>query len=78
MAKVRSEFRMSQGVVPFGVGAIIDFQDESLMAAGLDAWPTERATGEHRVILTKACRVDDGFSRRRGGVGTSALRRSRQ
>lgn len=60
MAKVRSEFRMSQGVVPFGVGAIIDFKDESLMAAGLDVWPTESVTGEHRVILTEACRVVDG------------------
>lgn len=37
----RPEFRRSQGVVPFGVGAIIDFPDESLMAAGLDAWPIE-------------------------------------
>ena len=37
----RPEFRRSQGVVPFGVGAIIDFPDESLMAAGLDAWTIE-------------------------------------
>ncbi|MEX1221777.1 MAG: DUF1998 domain-containing protein [Idiomarina sp.] len=37
----RAEFRRSQGVVPFGVGAIIDFPDESLMAAGLDAWTIE-------------------------------------
>ncbi|TQV87669.1 DUF1998 domain-containing protein [Aliikangiella coralliicola] len=37
----RPEFRRSQGIVPFGVGAIIDFPDESLMAAGLDAWLIE-------------------------------------
>ena len=37
----RSEFRRSQGIVPFGVGAIIDFPNESLMAAGLDAWVIE-------------------------------------
>ena len=37
----RPEFRRSQGIVPFGVGAIIDFPDESLMAAGLDAWVIE-------------------------------------
>lgn len=37
----RPEFRRSQGIVPFGVGAIIDFPNESLMAAGLDAWPIE-------------------------------------
>lgn len=33
------EFRKSQGVVPFGVGAIVDFPDGSLMSAGLDVWP---------------------------------------
>jgi hypothetical protein len=27
-----------QAVVPFGVGAIVDFEDEALMSAGLDAW----------------------------------------
>ena len=37
----RPEFRRSQGIVPFGVGAIIDFPNESLMAAGLDAWTIE-------------------------------------
>lgn len=56
----RSELRRSQGVVPFGVGAIIDFKDDSLMAAGLDAWPTESATGEQRMLLLEACRVLDG------------------
>ena len=32
--------RRSQSVVPFGVGAIVEFEDEALMAAGLDVWPT--------------------------------------
>ena len=54
----RPEFRRSQGVVPFGVGAVIDFKEEALMSAGLDVWPTERATGENRVALMNACRVD--------------------
>lgn len=31
--------RRSQSVVPFGVGAIVEFEDEALMAAGLDVWP---------------------------------------
>ena len=39
----RPEFRKSQGVVPFGVGAVIDFKEEALMSAGLDVWPTEKA-----------------------------------
>ena len=30
------EYRKSQGIVPYGVGAIVDFPDDSLMAAGLD------------------------------------------
>ena len=30
--------RRAQSVVPFGVGAIVEFEDEALMAAGLDIW----------------------------------------
>src|SRR5690349_13011377 len=39
----RRNVRRSQAVVPFGVGAIVDFEDEALLAAGLDAWPAERS-----------------------------------
>ena len=39
----RRGVRRSQAVVPFGVGAIVDFEDEALMAAGLDAWPDDNA-----------------------------------
>jgi hypothetical protein len=56
----RPEFRTSQGVVPFGVGAVIDFKEEALMSAGLDVWPTEKATGENRIALMKACSIVDG------------------
>jgi Domain of unknown function (DUF1998) len=56
----RPEFRRSQGVVPFGVGAVIDFKEEALMAAGLDVWPSEHATGARRAALMNACRVEDG------------------
>lgn len=35
----KNEFRTSQGIVPFGVGAIVDFLDDTLMMAGLDVWP---------------------------------------
>ena len=31
--------RRSQSVVPFGIGAIVEFENEALMAAGLDVWP---------------------------------------
>src|SRR5260370_16140837 len=56
----RPEFRKSQGVVPCGVGGVIDFKEEGLMSAGLDVWPTERAMGQNRVALLDACRVVDG------------------
>jgi hypothetical protein len=35
----RRDIRRSQLVVPFGVGSIIEFEDEALMPAGLDVWP---------------------------------------
>lgn len=37
----RKGIRRSQAVVPFGVGAMIDFPGECLMSAGLDVWPVE-------------------------------------
>jgi len=52
----RPEFRRTQGIVPFGVGAIIDFPDESLMAAGLDAWPIQ-ASPEQTAALRETLRV---------------------
>ena len=55
-----SEFRKSQGVVPFGVGAIIDFPDESLMMAGLDMWPYEQAEGEIKSKILDASQIVDG------------------
>ena len=47
MAKYHRPIRRSQAISPFGVGAIIDFPDESLMVAGLDAW---KATDEFVLI----------------------------
>ncbi len=37
----RFKIRRSQAVIPFGVGAIVDFEKEALMSAGLDAWPDD-------------------------------------
>lgn len=37
----RKSVRRSQAITPFGVGALVDFPNESLMAAGLDVWPEE-------------------------------------
>lgn len=33
------KLRRSQAIMPFGVGALVDFPDQSLMTAGLDVWP---------------------------------------
>lgn len=35
--------RRAQSVVPFGVGSIVEFENEALMPTGLDAWPDLRA-----------------------------------
>ncbi|WP_375428431.1 DrmB family protein [uncultured Sphingomonas sp.] len=61
----RPDFRSSQGVVPFGVGAIIDFANESLMTAGLDAWPFEQVDPAARTEILKATQVLDGRLARR-------------
>lgn len=62
------EFRKSQGVVPFGVGAIIDFESESLMSAGLDMWPLEQAAGAAHAMILNTSQVLDGRLARRLSV----------
>ncbi|WP_083453382.1 DUF1998 domain-containing protein [Desulfatitalea tepidiphila] len=37
----RKSLRRSQAVIPFGIGALVDFPGQSLMAAGLDVWPDQ-------------------------------------
>ncbi len=61
----RPEYRKSQGIVPFGVGAIQDFPEDSLMAAGLDMWPVEYEDGARRALVQKSTRVTDGRLARR-------------
>lgn len=56
------ETRRSQSVVQFGIGAIVEFQYEALMLAGLDAWiPVEKRDTQR---LT-----DDRLARRLGVEG---------
>lgn len=61
----RNEFRKSQGVVPFGVGATVDFESESLMSAGLDVWPSEKAEGAAWLKIMEATQIADGRLARR-------------
>ena len=37
-----NDYRTSQLVFPFGVGAIVDFKNNTLMSAGLNFWPSEQ------------------------------------
>lgn len=52
-----TSLRRTQAVVPFGVGAIVEFPNQSLMAAGLDAWRD-----------TPGCIIHDDRLARRLGV----------
>ena len=47
--------RKSQLIVPYGVGAMIDFPEDTLMTAGLDFWPSEY----HSSTVVKRAIEDD-------------------
>lgn len=61
------EFRKSQGIVPYGVGAIVDFPDDSLMAAGLDVWPqvSPNMPADQKARMIEATEIIDGRLQRR-------------
>jgi hypothetical protein len=61
------EYRKSQGIVPYGVGAIVDFPDDSLMAAGLDMWPqvSSNMPADRRARILEATQIIDGRLQRR-------------
>ncbi|MCX5314783.1 DUF1998 domain-containing protein [Streptomyces sp. NBC_00154] len=42
--KRKLRVRQAQTVLPFGVGAVLDIQGESFVAAGIDAWPQHGRT----------------------------------
>ena len=48
------ELRPSQLLLTFGVGAIVDLPNMSVMVMGLDDWPIRHATeiGEERLLLS--------------------------
>jgi hypothetical protein len=73
----RRETRRAQSIVPFGVGAIVEFEDEALMTAGLEAWPTREAPRLYDQRLAARLGVDHFMAPppkpERGGVpGTMA------
>ena len=63
------DFRRSQGIVPFGVGSIVNFPDDSLMMAGLDMWPTEISDNTLGKQLQFATQIIDGRLQRRLSFG---------
>lgn len=66
---LKNEFRRSQGIVPFGVGAIVDFPEDSLMAAGLDVWPSELADAQTAARIIQETEIVDGRLQRRLSIG---------
>ena len=50
--------RRSQLVIPFGVGSIVDFKDETWMAAGLNFWPSEM-NPVHKGEIENATQITD-------------------
>ena len=65
----KNEFRRSQGIVPYGIGSIVDFPEDSLMAAGLDAWPSELADPQTAAQIVQATEIVDGRLQRRLSIG---------
>lgn len=47
--------RRAQSVVPFGIGAIVEFEDEALMAAGLDVWTETGPRLYDKRLATRLC-----------------------
>ena len=54
---VNNNKRRGQLVVPFGIGAMVDFKDETLMTGGMDFWPVE--TGRRKESVAEDCRISD-------------------
>jgi len=52
-------FRKSQGISPFGIGAIVDFENKSLMMLGLDFWPSEIAENVRKQKMRESYAVYD-------------------
>ncbi len=58
--------RRGQLIVPFGVGAMIDFPEDTLMTAGLDSWPFEIAgTQAQKDSILDATKITDSRLQRR-------------
>ena len=54
-----NEHRTSQLIFPFGVGAMVDFKDDTLMAAGLDFWPSETKSEKYKTAITEKTQIID-------------------
>ena len=54
--------RRSQLIVPFGIGAMVDFPEDTLMTAGVDFWPYEKALDQQQKneirLATKSTMTD--------------------
>ena len=58
--------RKGQLIVPFGVGAMIDFPEDTFMTASLDFWPYETAGNtEQKNAISEATRINDSRLQKR-------------
>ena len=53
------EIRRGQLIAPFGVGAMVDFPDETLMSAGLDFWPSEISDANFKASILDSTKIVD-------------------
>ena len=61
--------RRSQLIVPFGIGAMVDFPEDTLMLAGIDFWPYERASDDKKAAIRQATEIfDDRLIKRLNAV----------
>lgn len=61
--------RRSQLIVPFGIGAMVDFPEDTLMLAGIDFWPYELASDDKKAAIRQATEIfDDRLIKRLNAV----------
>lgn len=54
----KKSVRRSQTIIPFGVGAIVDFPGQSLMTSGLDVWPEQPECPIHDERLARRLGIE--------------------
>ena len=59
MSDYENKFRRGQIISTYGVGALANFPEDSLIAASLDFWPSEISKDDEKFLIEEATRVND-------------------